>query len=698
MIISCISRLLFLHAVTSQLASVWMNYQHFQCVKTVYIQNHRQFIHYQYVCISSVTWACIKDTVIYAYSSNISLDYFCGFIDGQNALQEHTIWNIHVKVPNIHVHFMQFNLSHYYWYCDYEYLKVISNNNISTFCGERYPWVFDALDSSVRMLFSVPRVGSKDYLLELQYYGAYRAHNQHFVIFNQSSTIMSTHFPNMERNEFETFHFISNYKVDIMYLAAMNVCSVHQVVCYDGPGIKSPMLQFTNTQNLSEWMCLSSTFQMWCTFSRLDRGCGKVPHLHYQAKHDINVTYLDETKSGRLQLHESDMKGTVKYMFYVHEVAELKIRDNTKPLFPWMLYEGVSCIYGGIYIVKALSSQDSEILSHCKVRGGLTGVNYPYHNLRNVFVVAILYSGYTSEKITFHFTYLICMPATGLYCDMQDIITPSLTDFEDGMLRITKQNLTTQSDQIYLDTYLLNLREIQSVDIHLEINTVTEVCLKYAPACLSTTIFYEPHFSNIRGRQYDVELLISSITCRQDYIQSIFINMTTCNIMYFHQWTIAIQKLFLDNFNLFLNENYFFFLPSIGFDVHFYETTTKPVWVMLHMLKPTGMPVYVIWRLWIEVCNTESQVSLEVLTDKHRSSSVYKWNHFRNNNSAYITVDEAINIQFISEPTQTKTSVLYSQEQLTAWFLRHFIYDDRSSKYLDGTTPELSFFTFHNVR
>ena len=30
-----------------------------------------------------------------------------------------------------------------------------------------------------------------------------------------------------------------------------------------------------------------------------------------------------------------------------------------------MLYEGYSCMYGGLYIVKTLSSYESEVLSHC---------------------------------------------------------------------------------------------------------------------------------------------------------------------------------------------------------------------------------------------------------------------------------------------------------------------------------------------
>ena len=62
----------------------------------------------------------------YAHSSVIFLDYFCGFIDGQNALQSHIMWNIHMR-SNTNIHFLKFLLFDNYWYCDYEYLRLHSN-------------------------------------------------------------------------------------------------------------------------------------------------------------------------------------------------------------------------------------------------------------------------------------------------------------------------------------------------------------------------------------------------------------------------------------------------------------------------------------------------------------------------------------------------------------------------------------------
>ena len=257
---------LFFTAVNCQLALLWLNYHHFQCAQTT--RNYHESVRHQYLCTSSMIRTCISDVNIYSHSSVIFLDHFCGFIDGRKPLLPHTIWNIHL-MPNIKIHFLKFLLFHNNWYCDYEYLRLNSNNKSSTFCGNRFPWVYDVSDTRVEISLMKEHAGTEPWWfreLELLYYGAYDQPNSHFVIFTKPSSIINTHFPNTEQNAYETFHFISSSRLDILYLTAINVCSKDQVVCFDGPGIKSPVLQFTN--NHSDWKCMSSTFQMMCKFSK----------------------------------------------------------------------------------------------------------------------------------------------------------------------------------------------------------------------------------------------------------------------------------------------------------------------------------------------------------------------------------------------------------------------------------------------
>ena len=387
-----------------QLAFIWLRYHHFQCAQNT--RNYRESVRHQYLCTSSLIQACISDVNPYSHGSVIFLNYFCGFIDGRNALQPHTVWNIHMK-PNIKIHFLKFILLHNYWYCDYEFVRVYmcSNNKSFTFCGNRLPWVYDASDTRLKIMLMTHHSSIDKYQLELLYYGAYvQARSQHFVMFTQQTSIVNTHTPNTEQNVFESFHFISTSRLNILQLEAMNICRKEQVVCYDGPGDKSPVLQFTYNQ--SKWECLSTTFQMVCTFSRANNVCTKTPYLDYYAvrarDYQVKTPFEDED----LKIKKFDSKGTRKYFYYHPETVSsigLHIRflqtfvasPYTFVASPYVLYEGNSCMYGGLYFVKTLSSTDFELFSVC------THLTVPIliDDLRNVSVVTIHYSEYSSKTL-----------------------------------------------------------------------------------------------------------------------------------------------------------------------------------------------------------------------------------------------------------------------------------------------------------
>ena len=241
MMIAIIISLLVLTPVNCQLAFIWLSHQQFQCAQNT--RNYREAVSHQFLCLSSVTWTCVRDTNVYTPSSVISLDYFCGFIGGQNARRSHTTWNIYMS-PNIHVHFNKFSFFANYWYCDVEYLRVTSKDKSSTFCGNRLPWIYDASAFSVSIALSTERFGSMRYQIELQYYGAYVPNYQHFIVFMESYSILNTHLPDMIKNKYESFHYISDGRLNIVHLSVDNMCSKLQIICYDGPGIKAPTLHF----------------------------------------------------------------------------------------------------------------------------------------------------------------------------------------------------------------------------------------------------------------------------------------------------------------------------------------------------------------------------------------------------------------------------------------------------------------------
>ena len=284
------------------------------------------------------------------------------FIDGRNVLQPHTVWNISIHTyPNIQIHLSKFALLHNYWYCDFEYLRIYSGNKSSIYCGNRLPWMHDALDTTVKIVFVTHRYGQKNYQLELQYYGAYvPPSNKQFFILTSPSSVINIHPLMIKQNAFQSFHFISNGRINIVQLQAINKCSKDQLICYDGPGTKSPILQ--STYNQSEWQYQSNTFHMVCTYSKADTFCTKVTYLHYKATPaaEYHLRDLRDVFANPVHLSESNSRGTSKYMYSQfsrlppHMVLELIIENMDNP---YMLYEGMSCIYGGLYIFQTLSDQ-----------------------------------------------------------------------------------------------------------------------------------------------------------------------------------------------------------------------------------------------------------------------------------------------------------------------------------------------------
>ena len=720
MSISIIFISLFLTTVNCQLAFIWLNNQHFQCVQNT--RNYHDALQHQYLCLSSLVWRCISDVNVYSRSSIMSLDYFCGFIDGRNALQPHMIWNIDLK-PNIHIYFLEFLLSNNYWYCNFEYLRVYSNERRSTFCGSRIPWVYDASDTRVKIILVTPRFGTECYQLQLMYYGAYvPTINQHSIIFTKPSPMINTLYLLIERKAFESFHFISNGRLDIVQLSAVNMCSEGKVVCHDGPGIKSPVLQFTYNQSV--WECLSTTFQMWCEISRADNVCTNIPHLLYhtmRAGHDQvkNLTHIGgaiETIVSRVQLHKRDSfsKGTYKYIYF-HGAkfrGSLEIWDSNVS-FPFMLYEGSSCLYGGIYIVQTLLSMESEIISLCTPVSNSKRYRILIDDLRNVSVVIIHYSEYSTENIAFYARYRYKFYWHLIYDLNMKHETIEFT------VPIFPSNFA-QDVKFFISSHRLNLRNIRYINITFEDNNIIEFVLSITYGMLEvhnhswfhTTVFYSPHPSNIKGRQYDVEMIDMSRTrtiTRLDFIQFIFINMSTSNIFDAPVWYLHTRK---DEYtyNYAMNTSYFTFLPNdflqksyrLGFNSwqkHWRNSkiSVTYLWVMVNMVKPEDVPPYTIWRVWLEVpdlCNTVSHISLEVLFGKYHSSSIYGWNHLNKSDDVYMTVDKAVNILFESVCFLT----YIPRDFYTVWFLRHFIYDDRAATYAAGQTPQGSFFTFHNQR
>ena len=109
---------------------------------------------------------------------------------------------------------------------------------------------------------------------------------------------------------------------------------------------------------------------------------------------------------------KSSTKGTSKYVFYDDldqfcnfEICDLTIEDASIS-YPYMLYEGSSCMYGGIYIIRNVPiGSFSEIMSLC-TQNKPTNFQIVLNNLEETCIVVIHYSEYSKPQIVFKASFI----------------------------------------------------------------------------------------------------------------------------------------------------------------------------------------------------------------------------------------------------------------------------------------------------
>ena len=701
-----------------QLAFTWLNHQHLQCaVSTQHIKNFREALDAQYHCMLSHTWTCVRHAITYT-QSEIRLDHFCGFIDGRLTIQPKTAWVINVR-PNMHIDFLNFNLYSNHWYCDYEYLKITGTTKNSTFCGSRLPWVHDASDSTIKITFFTKRLGSENYWLEFQYYGAYVPDYHHDDVFLTPSSAKHMHLLYFKQHTFESIHIISDQRLNILHFEAVNVCSRQQVVCYDGPGPKSPVLLFRYNQ--SQLMkCQSSTFQMVCILSRPDPKCDKLLYLHYYTMrasgtdfrkiHLYSLLKFNNVDSlGQLAMRVSEFGiGTSKYMYNNSQPnpklmsKPSSIELNTAKItvgLPYMMHEGYGCMYGGLYIIETLSSHDSELWSYCP--GSESNDLHIIVPLNNSVIIFIHYDGYSPERVSFE--------ADFEAYNFHSYLPLSLRDVQNKTVRITMPSFFQFEDtKLAIQSYVINMRKIQYFDIKLDLKGAEGARVKFdvlvsneREPCVWCTIQYGGKVSNVMGRQNEVEITNKAFH-REDNITSVVIDMSACNTFEIPIWSLFIEEfrtvLFRFSALRDINHTYHQLWPRHHLDIvyrPFSADARGPAWLIIHMKRPQDIPHYAIWKVRLKNNkNTVLHVSIEVFKNK-TPSTVYSWNHHISN-AVYMTVHEAVNFLFILDYTKRDDFLTYVST-FTLSFERHYIYDDKVGPTI-AAHMGLRYDISHNIR
>ena len=349
---------------------------------------------------------------------------------------------------------------------------------------------------------------------------------------------------------------------------------------------------------------------MWYEISRADNVCTNIPHLLYhtmragddQVKNLTHIGGAIETIVSRVQLHKRDSfsKGTYKYIYF-HRAkfrGSLEIWDSNVS-FPFMLYEGSSCLYGGIFIVQTLLSMESEIISLCTPVSNSERYRILIDDLRNVSVVIIHYSEYSTEKIAFYARYQY-----KFYWHL--IYDLNMKDETIEFTVPTFPNSFAGDGKFFISSHQLNLRNIHYINITFENKNIIRFVLSITYGTLEvhnhswfhTTVFYSPHPSNIKGRQYDVEMIDMYHTrtvTRIDFIQFIFISMSTSNIFDAPVWYLHITK---DEYtyNYIMNTSYFTFLTT-DFLQKSYKLGFNSLWGRGEIVRSLP-PIYGLWSIW----------------------------------------------------------------------------------------------------
>ena len=382
--------------------------------------------------------------------------------------------------------------------------------------------------------------------------------------------------------------------------------------------------------------------------------------------------------------------GTFKYGHFFHDSGFILIIKALKTCNEYMLYEGVGCVYGGLYIVISYSSNKKR--SPCIQSVGSTDFRIQLKSYSSI--ILIHYSSYsTYDTIIFRAYYKEKWAAASTYPVRSIIKGDTACVFVQRSTSITER---------YVQPFWMDLRRVRYVDIKVKLRSSEKLSYEFtasgsSESCIQCTVIFSPRHSNIIGGNHGVEIC-KKTSLRSDHIQSIFINMSMCDLFTSLLWRIVFSAsvdihrrsgVFLEGWN----RTDYQLLPVFILNVYHISSQAErhPAWFLVHMTKHHYIPHYAIWRVWMKVNPTIARVLFEVLKNS-TSSAVYQWNH-QSVTDAYITIDKAVNFLFETANVPSGSRVTF-----TLWFIRHLIYEDSINEFVPKKMSGPSYITFHKFR
>ena len=342
-------------------------------------------------------------------------------------------------------------------------------------------------------------------------------------------------------------------------------------------------------------------------------------------------------------------------------------------------------MYGGVYIIDTSSDHyGDEILSLCSLKTK----RRIYIPTWEFSILIIHYDYYSGEKINF-------AVYVNVWAKIKLVLRQNSMDVNGEEVKINlTSNIFSKPNGECIESYLLNLITIKFVYVILDVKPRAVYDIRFFSTStrqgqdiLASIVqfFYAKRFSNYKGRQKNTELFMGSQYFQViDFIESVFINMSACDIFTLPIWDLRIYL--EDNRGIWtqLNTTNFKTLHPLNLDSLLFISRfglTGPMWFNVHIQRPKYVPHYAVWRVCIEVADGMSYTHMEVLTDSHMSSTVYKLAH-RNYNTFYMTVDSGI-IFFFNYTDSNKLP--YNAILIYLMFMRKPLYDQRTKDIRQNT-------------
>ena len=610
----------------------WIIKQNYKCLQspTSSLQHYtslQQALQHHYPCLLVATLQCVSDLIDY-HQSTIRLHYFCGLLDSVNinyvftALVNNMQVNyvVHTWIITsdlyIRIRFIEFTGQHEGWMCTGERLTVLSRGVADEFCGTRFPWVYDIWSSKANITLFTQHLKLQSGYFKLQYHGSVPMNIGVNAVLKSISP--TGHFSDI-RHDAESHHFIAESMLHTIEVQVINICKTVSMVCYDGPGTRSPVLHHNHTS------LQSTTYQMICVVHNHYSNCAAT--LTYTTGGQAKVRSLSQNP-----IEISLRRSAQQYHFYSKKVIVLH-QFSCTGFIPYMLIEDQACIFGGVYLYDAAA--DAKLWSYCNQY--ILKDKTLHLSSKNAALIVILYPGYVTED--FAITGSIFGQHKGtISLDHEKLFQPYMMNIDSttyGMI-VLQPFLYRQSKSV--STYKIQYKQPEGQNIFFELNVIStenkhqeniKCFFEYAPHYSNMVILFHKETCKVGHKIYASPVKSVIVIDQTSYGQSIW-TLTVMNELR----TLRDRKgngsmnYFLPPFADVFNDQIILGHPII-YRLKSPQSPQKSFWFMIQLIFPNNIKPEHIWKILMVDYSYVNEVFVEHIShgekQEEKTSTVYKW-------------------------------------------------------------------------